>query len=229
MDDKTLQQEFDEYFTATNLPENMTEDAKAHVKSRNRGSFLKWFKFAPAFLAALVVIISSVIIINNLPAEGEYSGAQNNQQNSQYSYYSLSALTSSHLDEYSASEIRGLEFAHKLAILPNASITLTGFNDSEKLVFAQADVILLHNGYRHDTKIFAEYTDEYYCNDDLKDYLNGETGYYRGYRYTMNTEYDDGENVYKIYLYTEEVKYYISVMTSETNGYMIYLDLLKNI
>ena len=230
MDDKRLQQEFDEYFTASNLPENMTADAKAHVKARKREGLFKWVRLVPVAAVTILLIVGVSFMMNRFSTPGSSTGSDNSAERSEYTYYSSASLTSLPLDPYSAGKIEGLEFAEELAVTCNASIRLTGFRDDEgKLVYAQADVSMLHGGYRHDTVIYAEYTDEYVCLEDLKDYLTGSTSYYRGNDYVINTEFDDGENVYKIYLNTGKVKYYISVMTSEEYGYRYYLNFLKNI
>lgn len=228
MDDKRLQSEFDGYFKGANLPENMTADAKTQVKPRKRDG-LKWFlRLAPIAAAFVVVVAASVILLNNASPSG---GSQTNDGiGSSYYYYTAADLSNPvYVDPYSAIDINGLEFAHTLAYAPNSNINLTAFYQSENMVLAKAEISLLHNGYRHDAWLYAEYTDEYYCFEELKKYLTGDEMYYRGYNYIYNLDYDEGENVYMIYMYTGEVKYYLSVMTSELYGYQFYLDLLKNI
>lgn len=228
MDDKKLQTEFDEYFKGAALPENMTADAKAHVKPRKRDG-LKWFlRLAPAAVASVLVIAVSVIVLNNAlpsvanPGNGTSSGDP-------YTYYTAAGLNEKYLDPYSADSVNGLEFAQMLAYASNSNINLTAFYEGEKVKLAKAEISLINNGYRHDTVLYAEYTDEYDCFEELKEYLTGIDMYYRGYSYVYNLSYDEGENVYMIYTYTGGVKYYLSVMTSEPNGYKMYFDYLKNI
>lgn len=222
MDDKRLQTEFDEYFKGAALPENITADAKSHVKPRKR-DIGKWILLLAPIAAAFVLIVTaSVAFLNRTPIN---NGATDNTR---YSYYTAAGLDEKHIAPYSAKDIKGLEFVQSLAYKPDANINLTALYESENMVLAKAEISLLHDGYRHDAVMYAEYTDEYYCFEELKDYHTGDKLYYRGYDYIYNLTYDEGESVYMIYLYTGGVKYYFSVMTSEPDGYKIYLDLLKN-
>lgn len=225
MDDKKLQNEFDEYFRGANLPSDITADAKAHVKPRNR-EIRKWFlRLAPVAAAIVLVVAISIILLNRDFSAGTTGG----DSGTHYSYYNTAQLTDKSIDPYSAANIKGLEFAEKLAFMGNSNINLTAFYESENLILAKAEITLLHNGYRHDAVLYAEYTDEYYCYEELKDYLAGEENYYRSYNYLLTCDQIEGEPVYMIYLYTGKVKYYLSVITSEKDGYKVYLDFLKNI
>lgn len=230
MDDKRLQSEFDGYFKGANLPENMTADAKAQVKPRRR-DIRKWFlRLAPVAAAFVFIVVASVMFINRIsPSGGDTGNAGNSVDNTpNYRYYTAAGLTEKYVDPFT-DKIKGLEFAKELAFAPNSDINLTAFYENENIMLAKAEISLLHNGYRHDTVLYVEYTDEYYCCEELKDYLTGDERNYRGYNYIYNLDYDEGENVYMIYMYTRGVKYYLSVMTSEPNGYGIYFDFLKNI
>lgn len=241
MDDKRLQNEFDGYFEGVNLPRNITADAKAQVKSRKR-DIRKWFlRLAPVAAAFIFIVAASVAFVNRLsPFNGEngsdkFNGSdsadndKDNGANTGYSYYTIDELTAKHLDPYSAININGLGFAENLANAPNSNVNLTAFYKSENLVLAQAEISILHNGYRHDAVLYVEYTDEYYCFEDLKDYITGEELPYRGYDLIFNTSFDEGENVYTVYTYAGGVKYYLYLMTAEPNGYELYFDFLKNI
>ena len=225
MDDKRLQNEFDGYFRGANLPSDMTADAKAQVKPHNR-VIRKWFlRLAPAAVAFVLVIALSIVFINRFYPSNTTGG----DAGLIYNYYSTEQLTSKYIDPYSAADIKGLEFAEKLAFMQNTNVNLTAFYESDNMVLAKADITLLHNGYRHDAVLYAEYTNEYrYC-EELKDYLTGEEYYYRTYNYLLTCDQVEGEPVYMIYLHNGGVKYYLSVMTSEVDGYKIYLDFLKNI
>lgn len=228
MDDKRLQSEFDGYFKGANLPENMTADAKAQVKSRKR-DIRKWFLRLAPVAAALVFIVAALITNRFSPSGGDTGNAGNSGDNTpNYRYYSAAELTEKYVDPFTA-DIKGLEFAKKLAFIPNSNINLTTFYENENIMLAKAEISLLHNGYRHDAVMYVEYTDEYYCFEELKDYHTGSDQYYRGYKYVYSESYDEGENVYMIYMRTGGVKYYFSVMTSEPFGYRIYFDFLKNI
>ena len=224
MDDKRLQSEFDDYFRGANLPSDMTADAKAHAKSHNR-EVRKWFlRLAPVAAAFVLVVALSIVFVNRyFPTniKGGDTGVH-------YSYYNTAQLTDKPIDAYSAADIKGLEFAEKLAFMSNSNINLTAFYESKNMILAKAEISLLHNGYRHDAVLYAEYTDEYRCLEEVKEYLSGEENYYKNYTYLLTCDRDEGEPVYMVYIYTGGVKYYLSVTTSEINGYKIYLDLLKN-
>lgn len=233
MDDKRLQTEFDEYFKGAELPANITADAKAQVKPRRR-DIRKWFlRLAPVAAAFVLIIAASVAFMNRFSPNGVGDSDSNNDNKgdatSKYHYYSIDGLKGGRVDPYSSTTIKGLEFAKELAFSANSDIELTVFYEKENIKLAKAEISLLHNGYRHDAVLYAEYTDEYECFEELEDYLTGKEQYYHGYSYIYNQKYDEGENAYMIYMYTGEVKYYLSVMTSEPYGYLTYFDFLKNI
>ncbi len=224
MNDKRLQQEFDEYFKGAELPANLTADAKAEVKPRKKTGALKWFlRLAPVAAMLVAVICVAVAFFPSLSS----GGTPDNQtpQGGGYSYYSLAGLAESCADPYSP-QTDGLEFAKSLAVAHNADVSLTAYSENGKIKIARADINLIHGAYRHDAVIYVEYTDENTCFEDLKEYLNGEERSYSGQKYILNTGYDNGENIYKIYLNAGQVKYYVSVTTSEIRGYTYYLDLL---
>lgn len=231
MDDKRLQTEFDAYFKGAELPDNMTTDAKAHVKPRKR-EIRKWFlRLAPVAAAVVLIISLSVVFMNRFMPSNISDGNSGNMSgdaNPHYSYYDIAELTRVPVDPYSANDIKGLEFAEKLAYMANSNINLTAFYESDNLILAKAEISLLHNRYRHDAVLYVEYTDENYCYEELTDFFNGENRKYGGYDYIYTQSFDEGEQVYMIYMYTGGVKYYLSVMTSEPDGFKIYFDLLKN-
>ena len=231
MDDKRLQSEFDGYFEGADLPKNLTADAKAQVKPRKR-EIRKWFlRLAPVAAAFVLIVAISIAYATrpSPPSDPDNFGADNvNTPEPQYSYYTAEGLTEQYIDPYSAKDFKGLEFAQNLAYMANSDIYLTAFYDNDTMVMAQAEISLLHNGYRHDAVVFAEYTDKYHCFEELKNYHTGEMRYYRGYDYVYTKTYADGEPVYMIYMYKDGVKYYLNVTTTEPNGYQIFLDFLKN-
>lgn len=220
MDDKNLKTQFDEYFEGAKLPEGITADAKAHVKAPKREG-IKWFmRLAPAFAAAVVILVGAVIMVRNFNFNFGLDEPQ-------YIYYSAEGLTSENIDPYSI-EDGGLLFLNELAYSSTADVRrVTAFSSSGTVKFARAEISMLHEGYRHDTVIYAEFTGEYECLDELESFLEGESRFYQNSNYIFNTDYDDGENVHKIYMRYGGVKYYISVTTSETDGYTVYLDLIK--
>lgn len=226
MDDKRLQTEFDEYFKGANLPENMTADAKAQVKPRKKGSF-KWFlRLAPVAAAFILIIAASVVFLNKILPAGNTN--PDGEGKNKYTYYGTEQLNEQNLDAYSVIGIKGLEFVPTLAYSYSSNINLTAFYENENMLLAKAEISLLHNGYRHDAVLYAEFTDEYYCYSELSGYLVGEERDYCNQKYIFNhLSYDEGENVYTIYFYSGGVKYYLSVMTSEPNGYKLYFDFLQ--
>lgn len=232
MDDKRLQSEFDGYFSGANLPDNMTADAKAQVRPRKR-EIRKWFlRLAPIAAAFILIVSVSVVFINRF-MPSNVSGGSNagsapppSDGSAKYVYYTAETLSSKRMDPYASTDIDGLEFVYDLTQVPNSNIYLTVFFQNENMVLAKAEISLLHNGYRHDTVLYAEYTNEYF--DELKEFLDGDERRYLGYEYLYTLDYDGGEQVYKIYMQDGGVKYYLSVMTSEPDGYGIYLNFLKN-
>ena len=234
MDNKRLQTEFDEYFKGADLPANITADAKAQVKPRRR-DIRKWFlRLAPVAAAFVLIIAASVAFVNRFAPNDKgdansSGGTDKDEATSKYSYYSIDGLTNRRMDPYSSTTVKGLEFTKELAYSANSNVALTVFYEKENIKLAKAEISLLHNSYRHDVVLYAEYTDEYECFEDLKGYLTGAERYYRGQDYIYNENFDDGENVYMIYTYTGGIKYYLSVITSEPYGYLTYFDFLKNI
>lgn len=221
MDDKNLKTQFDGYFEGAKLPVGITADAKAHVKAPKREG-LKWFfRLAPAFAAAVVIMVGAVIMVRSL-------NFNVGQDEPQYSYYSADGLTSENIDPYSINS-GGLLFLNELAHDSAANVSsVTAFSADGNMKFARAEISMLHKGFRHDTVIYAEFTEEYECLDELEGFLEGESRFYQNSNYIFNTDYDEGENVYKIYMQYGGIKYYISVTTSEPNGYTVYLNLIKN-
>lgn len=222
MDDKRLQTEFDEYFKGAQLPENITADAKAQVKQR-KGQSLKWFfRLAPVAAAFAIIIAVTIVFYGrfNAPADGP-EGAEPPA----YSYYSASSLTAENINPYESAP-QGLEFIGNLIEKRNSSVEVCAYYSDGELTLAQADVSLLQGGYRYDATIFVEYTDEYCCYEELQDYLSGETINRAGRSYILNTDYDEGEKVYKVYFKNGNIKYYLYVMTAAENGYLKILDIL---
>ena len=230
MDDKNLQSEFDGYFKGANLPENITADAKAQVKPRKR-DIRKWFlRLAPVAAAIVLIVALSVVFINRFESsiapgsDGNFSESNGDR----YTYYSSAELSQPVLmDPYSAKGVKGLKFAEELYDSPNSTINLTAFYQGENLVLTKAEMSFLHNGYRHDAVLYVEFTEEYYCFDELKDYFEGNERYYLGYDCILTEKYDEGENVYMLYTQASGVKYYLSVMTSEPEGYRAYFNFFE--
>lgn len=213
MSDKKLQREFDEYFEGTNLPEDITADAKARLRQKKRGGFFKWL--VPVALAVVLVSVGFIAAYMDFSANFQTGNGGNSANSPQYTYYSSSSLSESPIDPYSAGEIKGLTFAEKLAKSGNASVRLTGFEDENGLKYALASASMIHGGYRYDAVIYAEYTEEYLCLEELKDYLSGSERILCGRVCIFSASYDNGENVYKIYFRSGGVKYYLSVITSD--------------
>lgn len=216
MSDKKLQHEFDEYFEGANLPENITADAKAQVRTKKRGGFLKWL--APAVLAAVLLSVGILAVYMNFSPVFQSANNPNSADHPDYIFYSSAPLTEAPIDPYSADDIKGLDFAKKLAVSKYTTVRLSGFSDGSDLKYAQATASMIQNGFRYDAVIYTEYTEEYVCLDELQSFLSGTERIMNGCSCIFNTSYDRGENVYKIYFIKNGVKYYISVMTSDNEN-----------
>lgn len=223
--DKKLKEEFDEYFKGVNLPDNLTADAKTHVKKHNKISF-KWvYALAPIAVAA-VLIIGYAAYMNLIPGSGS-SPMDGKDENTAGDYYSSQSLAKENLDINAASAMVGLEFTKAFEYNRNVYADLFAYRSADsEIKFVEAAVTVLHYGYRHDAVIIAEFADK--CLEDKRDFLEGEEKSYMGNSYIYNSGYDNGEPVHRIYTVYKNVKYYISVTTSEQAGYLVYLNLIYN-
>lgn len=232
-DEKKLQEEFDEYFGGVNLPDNMTADAKLHVK-RRKNTGLIWLKRLAPIAAAAVLIVAFTVFFNLAPrANGGSDGfdSPQNQGNTspQYSFYTADKLIPENMDITVADKIAGLKFTEKFIFKKNVSASVTAYSDAAgRLIFAEINVSLIYNGYRHDGVIIAEFTDRYVCLDDMKDYLEGSNRTYYDMEYVYNGGEDKGEPVHRVFACKNDVKYYISVTTAQKSGYMLYVDWIYN-
>lgn len=235
-----MQTEFDEYFEGVELPQNLTADAKAQVKPRKNRAGLKWFlRLAPVAVAIALVIAAAAMFFPSFSAGGNMSGAApgGNQSAGESNpgegpgegdnpFYSLAELKASRENPYSSS-LAGMGFAKTLALASNAAVELTAYYGDGKIRVARADISLVNGQYRHDAVIYAEYADGNMQLGDFIDYTYGAERYFRGQRYNVTADYDGGEEIYKIYIAAGGIKYYLSVETSESDGYLLYLQLLE--
>ncbi len=235
MDDKRLQNEFDGYFRGAELPENLTADAKAQIKPRKKRGSVKWFLRLTPVAALLVAVVTAATVLsprylpggNTVGGDGSFGdhSAGSTPPGAGYEYYSLSELAERDVDPYET-VTRGLEFARTFAFAKNADVSVTEYSKNDTVRIARADVALVNNGFRHDAVIYAEYTDGDARCRNLLEYADGEENYYRGTEYILNTEYDNGENVYKLFIDAGTVKYYLRIKTSQSLGYTYYFDIL---
>lgn len=217
MDDRELKTEFDGYFKGAELPPGLAADAIASGKGKKGPKFKwVWIPSAAAFAVLAVAGAISLFMRANSPAAPEYG------------FYTAENLVTKQVNVLTDAPA-GLGFAQKSAQNGAALVEVYCCYDGDNLVFSHAEMGFMHNGYRHDAEIYAEYTDRYTVYEEFRDYLEGDAYVYEGQDYIMSISDKDGENVYKIFAYLPQsgIKYYISIMTAEPNGQKVYWDLIS--
>lgn len=221
MKNDNLERQFNEYFNGVNLPDDITADAKNHVKKPFR--FNGFLKFASVAASIVLVCVISVAVMT--------SGILGTPQTPEsfITTYDVGNLTCVAADGYGISKLNSsLKIIQNFALADNATVNdcKTYYSD-ENLTLAYADVSILKGITRQDAKIYIEFTPENEVYEPLKDFTEGTKRYYYNNYYRYNFEYaENGEPVTYIYLYLNEVKYYFEVNSSDSNAYFDYLNMI---
>ncbi|MDE7380293.1 MAG: hypothetical protein K2N14_04490 [Clostridia bacterium] len=235
--DNQLQDAFNEYFESSKAPnQNVLNAAKNSMESPRTVSAA-----TPVWKRALVSAACAVSAL--LSGAGLYffpstmggiiagiDGGNKNQAdtaNKQISYYGAEGLEESQVDLYGDGAPSGLNFVKKIDNTKNYSVnSLDAYSADGSLAYVKADMTAVLNGSRHDTIVYAEYTEKNSVCELFEEYYGGEKAYYRGYYFLYFDTEDNGEPVKKLTVERDGVKYYLSVTSSDSFAYRAWLDLI---
>lgn len=179
--------------------------------------------YAPATIGG---IIGSGDRNDNIFAPSQGGNSSGDSASVALSYYSIDTLTESPLDAYGAAP-EGMEFVKTLTLAQNCSLnSYTAYCNGENTAFVKAEFTASINAARHETVIYAEYTDENTACEIFSEYYGGTSAYYAGYGYTYFDGEINGEYVRNMALTRSGVKYYVSVTSSDAYAYRVWLDMI---
>ncbi len=227
MKDEELEKAFHVYFEGINTPDNLTQDAKKHVKKRS--AFLPAFAKYMSIAASLILVCALGIVLfsraNIFKADKPGNASDSPSAVLTYSDYQISK---SSLDAYTVSQVDdSLKFIQTLAYSENAavnSVEIATFDDN-KTAHVRADISFVSDA-RYDAEVYVEFAE--YTYEPLTEYRLGESGYYRGINYSLirATDEQSGELVTMLYAQKDGVKYYFNVTSSDYNSYKKCLQLI---
>lgn len=228
MKDEKLEKQFEEYFHGVKIPDDITADAKKHVKSKSTvmPTFLKFASVAASFV--LVLTATLLIVFNTRsapPVNDDLNGGDASNGVVPFIPYGDEQLSFSRADAYTISEINpSLKFIGAWAFdggsVENCS---AGYLNGE-LALVKAEVSLIYGFSRHDTEVFVEFTDENTVYSPLKDYADGIKGNYKGVDYYTTSETaENGEPMYKLHFTYNRIKYYFNIASLDEYAYFKYL------
>ena len=223
MKDWELEKVFNGYFEGIDTPDNLTQDAKKHVKKRSAilPAFAKYASIAASFVA--VVAVGAVLV-----SRANLFGANNATRPPELLTYTDGQLTKNSANVYTLTEIdSSLKFIQDLALIKNASVNnveRAAFEDSATAhVYAEISLV---TDTRYDAEIYVEFTEYTYA--PLVEYTQGESGYYCGINYKLvcTTDENSGELVTMLYARKENIKYYFTVLSSDSDSYIKFLQMI---
>ena len=221
MKDRELEKVFNGYFEGVNTPDNLTQDAKKQVKKRN--AFLPAFaKYASVAASFVVVVAVGAVLLSRANLFNAGSKAP------ELLTYADEQLTKTETTAYELSEIdNSLKFIEELAYSENAAVyrvERATFEDSTT-AHVKAEFSLVTDT-RYDAEIYVEFAEYAYA--PLAEYTKGESGYYRGIDYNLicTTDETSGELVTMLYAQKGGVKYYFTVLSSDSDSYKKCLELI---
>ncbi|MDE7453696.1 MAG: hypothetical protein K2N22_04735 [Clostridia bacterium] len=223
MKDKELEKVFNGYFEGVNTPDNLTKDAKKHVKKRS--AFLPALaKYGSVAAGAVLIVAVSVVLVSraNLFGPKESGGAPAPLT------YTDADISASEANAYALTEkYSSLKFLEELAYSRNAavnSVEIAAFDDG-KPAHARAEISVISNA-RYDAEVYVEFTD--YVYEPLLEYAQGTSGYYRGINYTLTRTTDEatGELATTLFAQKNGVKYYFNVLSSDRDSYIKCLQMI---
>lgn len=234
--DNNLERAFDEYFEAGKAPDkSVTDGAKNLIRQRGRLSTPMRRTLIAAACAASVFVSGAGLYF--FPATvGNIADAINgfNHANkpappsvSVIEYYGAEGLSESAVDVFADGAPAGLDFVKKLEFATNYSVnSVNGYSSEGNLAYVKAEFSAVVNASRHDTVVYAEYTEKNSVCEIFEEYYDGKQSYYRGYGYLSFETEENGEPVKKLTLERDGVKYYVSVTSSDAYAYYVWLDLI---
>ena len=222
MKDKELEKAFNGYFEGVNTPDNLTQDAKKHVKKRSAflPSFAKYASIAASVV--LVVAVGAVLLSRANLFKADKGGEPTIQT------YTADSISKTNANAYALTEIDGsLKFIENLAFSKNSEVTkveMASFENNET-AHVYAEISLVSNA-RYDAEVYVEFAEYTYA--PLAEYRQGESGYYRGINYSLirTTDEISGELVNMLYAQKDGVKYYFRIQSSDSNSYQKCLQLI---
>lgn len=223
---KDLREQFDSYFDGAPLPDNLAEDAKKYVKNHTRRRTVAMRTVCAAACALFVCVLVGAVYLSG----SMFPASQNPESPSaaENKTYTMSSLTASYADPYSlANTSPSFAILENLAYADNCSVNgVTLYTDEEGTPYlVRAEISALFELTRYDATLYIE-TAGFVC-DDLKDYISGELTRYGSLRYCTTLERDNGEYCYDVYATDGGVKYYFTLTSSDSKGYMKLLELLQ--
>lgn len=232
---KDLKQQFNRYFDGAEISEGLAEDAAKYVPERRTRTTL--YKAVGAAACAVLALTVTFAYFGGRSIADRPNGAEtpdNPNSNeavgdgSQTVYYAKSALTATYSDPYEAIEAYDeLSVLGKMIYADNCAVEeLTLFtDDSGTLCLAGAEVAFIYGMTRYDALIYFELTDAV-C-EDFAHLIAPFTLRYNTIDYRYEAEFENGEYVYSVYASDGGVKYYISLKTSDGEGYLKILSMLS--
>lgn len=225
---KDLREQFDRYFDGAALPDDLAQDAKKYVKKRTPRRTVVIRTVCAAACALFVCVLAGMAYLSGsfLPAiqppEAPSSGSDHTNQT-----YSLSSLNVSDTDPYALTQTNpSYAVLENLAYAGNSSVReVKLYTDKEGTPYlASAEISVLYNLTRYDATLYIE-TSDLVCKD-LQDYIGGQLTKYGSLRYCTKLERDNGEYCYEVYATDGGVKYYFTLTSSDSEGYLKLLELL---
>ena len=236
--DNQLESAFNQYFESSKAPDESVLNAAKN--SMERPATVKTNTVLRRILVSAACALSALVSGAGLyffpsTVGGIIAGIENggNQAGSSppsvsvIEYYGAEGLDQRQVDIYADGAPSGLDFVKKLNCATNFSVnSVDGYSSDGGLAYVRADFSAVVNGSRHDTVIYAEYTQKYSVCELFREYYGGEESYYGGYSYLWFDTEENGEPVKKLTLECGGVKYYVAVAGSDQYAYRTWLDLI---
>ncbi len=224
MKDDKLEQQFKEYFNGVETPKNITGDAKKHVPEK-RSALPRFVKFASVAASFVIVFAATLAVIlrGNFP-----SGPVPDETDTPFTYYDAAELVRRDENAYSAAETHSsLKFIQKLAVGNAAVGDCAAYYDGENLTLYEASVSLINGLYRHDTRVYVEFTQPRLVYSEVGDFYDGEKFSRGGAEYYITQDFaDNGEPEYKLCILNGGVKYYFRILSADRAACEKYINMI---
>ncbi len=230
--DNGLESAFNEYFETAKAPdESVTDGAKNYIRQPKglqpalRRAFIAAACALSACASGIGLYFAPAAMSGIIDRVNDYQQAQRPSP-PQINYYDGLSLTRTERDVYSE-KVEGLNFLGDINLANNCSVnSLYSYSSEDGAVYSQAALSATVNARRHETVIYAEYTDGNTACELFREYYGGESNYYRGNAYLKLQTEENGEYAVKIKTENNGIKYYLYVISSDENAYTVWLDLI---